>query len=198
MITRFYYSLNDLNTIATGKDTGCFYTINKGFFDFLSIVLPASAGRIADDEITTEFFQNYIWPRFYEETIDFIDVEHDPWEEVVKPMNKNEVLPQVQSKLVKIWSWLQESKQQYETLINLYTEQKDNLMKQLSSKATTLFNDTPQTADDVTTTGYITTATTATTTADAGTPMTRLKEIRDNLENLYGSWSNEFRKFINW
>ena len=60
-------------------------------------------------------------------------------------------------------------------------------MKQLGSKSTTLFNDTPQIGGDVTVDGYISNATTVNTTADVGTPMARLKEIRDNLENLYTS-----------
>lgn len=69
-------------------------------------------------------------------------------------------------------------------------------MDRLGSTATTLFNDTPQSGGDVTTSSYITNATTATTTADVGTPMARLKEIQDNLDNVYITWSNEFRKFI--
>lgn len=60
-------------------------------------------------------------------------------------------------------------------------------MKQLGSKSTTLFNDTPQIGGDVTADSYISSATTVSTTADVGTPMARIKEISDNLEDLYTS-----------
>ena len=98
--------------------------------------------------------------------------------------------------IAKIIGWMNESRKRYEVLINAYTTQETKLMDKLSSTAQTLFNDTPQSGGSFTTDNYVTNATQVTTSTDTTTPMARLKEISDNLENLYKSWSNEFRKFI--
>ena len=64
------------------------------------------------------------------------------------------------------------------------------------------FNDTPQNGglwNDDKHTSTITlvngkNSNDTTITTDSGTIMSRLKEIRDNLESLYDTWSNEFGK----
>lgn len=71
-----------------------------------------------------------------------------------------------------------------------------------SSDSQTGFNDTPQNGglwNDDKHTSTITlvngkNSNDTTVTADSGTIMSRLKEIRDNLESLYDTWSNEFGK----
>lgn len=190
MITRFYYTMAELYGATDNSPI-----TDIGFIQWFNAVLPATIGKATESDETTELFGNYIWPKFYECTIGYIDVEHDPWTAPVKP-TREEAITMLSPKCGVIWSWLQGSRKQYEYLIKLYKDEQSNLMKQLGSKSTTLFNDTPQTSDG--NDGFITNATTATTSADVGTPMARLKEIRDNIEDLYGSWSREFRKFIIW
>lgn len=190
MRTRFYYTLEEINVIFGGQPGG---VMQQGMFAFLNKVL----GRSDTDTVyTNELFKNYIWNRFYQHDVVYIDVEHDPWTEPVKPAAKSEVAAAIQGKMNMIYSWLYGSEKRYSTLITNYEEQKNRLMDKLTSKATTLFNDTPQDGGDVTADGYITNATTATTTSDVATPIARLKEIQNNLENLYEEWSKEFRKFV--
>ena len=182
MKTRFYFALNDSDELL--KYPFRAKMLNKTFKDWFkswSYDLPDSFDF---NSKTTTLFQDYIWPRFYNEIFFFVDVEHDPWTEPEEPVIGREISS---DKLGCIYSWLIESQERYGQLIDLYETEKNTLMKQLGSKSTTLFNDTPQSGGDVTVDGYITNATTATTTADVGTPMARLKEIRDNLESLYNS-----------
>lgn len=71
-----------------------------------------------------------------------------------------------------------------------------------SNRGTTRFNDTPQNGgywEDDKHSSTITAvegknSNDVTVITDSGTTMERLKEIRDNLENLYDTWSNEFGK----
>lgn len=71
-----------------------------------------------------------------------------------------------------------------------------------SNDSQTGFNDTPQNGglwNDDKHTSTITlvsgkNSNDTTITSDSGTIMSRLKEIRDNLESLYDTWSNEFGK----
>ena len=60
-------------------------------------------------------------------------------------------------------------------------------MNKISASSKTLFNDTPQNGGDFTTDNHTTNATQVTSESDVGTPIARLKEIRDNLESLYTS-----------
>lgn len=193
MKTRFYFSISDNDPLS--KYPYRAKTLSKTFKSwFTSWGYEFPNGFVFDAKVDT-LFEDYIWPRFYNETFFYVDVEHDPWTEPEEP-EFDDYAADAYNKLGCIYSWLLDSQERYGQLIDLYEAEKDDLMKQLGSKSTTLFNDTPQSGGDVTTSGYITNATTATTTADVGTPMARLKEIRDNLESLYNSWANEFRKFL--
>lgn len=87
--------------------------------------------------------------------------------------------------------------EKYEVLYNIYQDNKNTLMRQLSvvSNVVNKFNDTPQDSgnfedEDHTTNINITNGSTST---DDGTPMTRIDEIDRKLKNLFLRWSNEFR-----
>ena len=193
MKTRFYFTLSDYDPLTQYP----YYmnTVNKTFKDWFTDWGYEFPTNFVFNPVVDTLFQDFIWPRFYNEAFFYVDVEHDPWNEPEEP-DAVQQAQEMYKKLGCIYSWLVESQERYGKLIKLYEDQSDQLMKQLGSKSTTLFNDTPQIGGDVTVDGYISNATTVNTTADVGTPMARLKEIRDNLENLYTSWANEFRKFI--
>lgn len=193
MKTRFYFTLSDNDPLT--KYPYYMNTLDKTFkswFESWGYQFPANFDF--EPEVDT-LFRDYIWPRFYNEAFFYVDVQHGSWEQPEEP-DSDQQAPEKYKKLGCIYSWLIESQERFNTLISCYENSKAKLMDQLSSKSTTLFNDTPQSGGDVTTSSYITNATTATTAADVGTPMARLKEIQDNLNNLYNSWANEFRKFI--
>lgn len=192
MITRFYFRVRDILPI---DDEGSFAAVNANatWSDFFL------NNQYTDSTETTTLFQRYIWPRFFEEYCAYIDIEHSPWQEPFKPQPTDPEFLEIKDRILgRFWSWLEESRVKYEKLIRLYSANENKLLDQLSTTSTTLFNDTPQEAGDFVNDAHTTNATRVESTAEVGTPMARLKEIRDNIENLYGAWSNEFRKFIIW
>ena len=84
----------------------------------------------------------------------------------------------------------------YSTLIKLYTQNKNDLLKQISTTSTRVsrFNDTPQDegvfSSDEHTTNLTEDNTTAST--DKDSLIIRLAEIQNNFENLYKNWLEEF------
>lgn len=191
MKTRFYFALCDSDELL--KYPFRAKMLNKTFKDWFKTWSYDLPDNFNFDSKTTTLFQDYIWPKFYNEIFFFVDVEHDPWTEPEKPAINREISC---DKLGCIYSWLIESQERYGKLIDLYEAQQNNLMNKISASSKTLFNDTPQNGGDFTTDNHITNATQVTSESDVGTPIARLKEIRDNLESLYSSWANEFRKFI--
>lgn len=89
----------------------------------------------------------------------------------------------------------------YETLLDSYEGSKAKLMADVeaSTDNEVIFNDTPQTAGGIfKTTDYATnyTKTTSKTKAPMKTPIERLKDLQDNLQNLWKDWSNQFHKLF--
>lgn len=84
----------------------------------------------------------------------------------------------------------------YLTLIKLYTQNKNDLLKQISTTSSRVsrFNDTPQDegvfASDEHTTNL--TEDTQTASTDKDSLIIRLAEIQNNFENLYKNWLEEF------
>lgn len=92
------------------------------------------------------------------------------------------------------------TKDKYIYLLNLYGEQKSNLMNQLSTTVTVKsnhrVNDTPQNGglwtDDKHTSAYEEGGSTTTTGADPKTVMERINEIQENYKNVLKKWCKEF------
>lgn len=84
----------------------------------------------------------------------------------------------------------------YITLINLYTKNKDDLLKQITTTSSRVsrFNDTPQDEGVFTSDEHTTNLTQDTQTAstDKDSLIIRLSEIQNNFENLYKNWLEEF------
>ena len=193
MITRFYFSMSD-NDIQSKHPYNA-KTLNQTFKSWFTSWKYQFPNNFSFKPEVDSLFQDYIWPRFYNQAFFYFDVEHDPWIEPEEPKFVDYVAAS-SDKLGCIYAWLIESQERYGKLIELYQAEENKWLEKLGSESTTLFNDTPQSGGSVTTSDYVTNATTVNTTADVGTPMARVKEVRDNLESLYNSWANEFRKFI--
>lgn len=193
MITRFYFSMSD-NDIQSKHPYNA-KTLNQTFKSWFTAWKYQFPKNFSFKPEVDSLFQDYIWPRFYNQAFFYFDVEHDPWIEPEEP-KFNDYVAASSDKLGCIYAWLIESQERYGKLIELYKAEENKWLEKLGSESTTLFNDTPQSGGSVTTSDYVTNATTVNTTADVGTPMARVKEVRDNLESLYNSWANEFRKFI--
>ena len=92
------------------------------------------------------------------------------------------------------------TKDKYIYLLNLYEEQKGNLMNQLSTTVTVKsnhrVNDTPQNGglwtDDKHSSSYEEGGSTTTTGVDPKTVMERIAEIQDNYKSVIGKWCKEF------
>ena len=84
----------------------------------------------------------------------------------------------------------------YSTLINLYTQNKNDLLKQISTTSSRVsrFNDTPQDEGVFSSDKHTTNLTQdeQTTSTDKDSLIIRLAEIQNNFENLYKNWLEEF------
>lgn len=84
----------------------------------------------------------------------------------------------------------------YITLINLYTKNKDDLLKQITTTSSRVsrFNDTPQDEGVFTSDEHTTNLTQDEQTAstDKDSLIIRLSEIQNNFENLYKNWVDQF------
>ena len=193
MKTRFYFLISDGNELPKDPYSAKIQNISfKTWFSSWNYQFPTSFDFNAK---TNTLFQEYIWPRFYNEIFFYVDVEHDPWTEAEEPQFED-YAAEAYKKLGCIYSWLLDSQERYGQLIDLYDAEKDNLMKQLGSKSTTLFNDTPQSGGDVTTSDYITNATTATTTKRQMQKITTLLVPTVILRYLNSKFFTKFSKHI--
>lgn len=183
-INRYYYDLTDSAGIyAEEGDFSPFYAI-KNNFTFKDFITNAGGYIKADANIPTEvdtLFQDYIWPRFYDAVIGFVDMNPDATDEEIEAAQK---LDQ-KSIIGRIWSWMNSSAEKYVYLIRTYAAQESKLMDTVKSGSQMLFNDTPQAGGNFTTDNYVSTATKTSSETELKTPMARLKEIRDDKENLY-------------
>lgn len=74
----------------------------------------------------------------------------------------------------------------------MYAAEQDNLMKELTNRSVTLYNDTPQDGGDFTGDEHTTTATQVVSNVEHDTKINRLDEIRKKLVNLYAEWCSDF------
>ena len=148
-----------------------------------------------NDPKVFRLLNEYIWPEFYEEAVEVETIEVPDWANV----EDQDIQLSDETRLKtsgKFYVWLNQTYPKYKELIDLYESQKDDLLKQLKSSSKTLFNDTPQAGGDFTTDPYVTNATQVETSTDTATPIARLKEVQDNIDNYYKKWADEFEKFV--
>lgn len=197
---RHYYSMADILEIIQGNESDALYMISKdgGLFSFIKAVYEKAGRHYTFDEDTDEtkeLFKNYLWPDYYDMPFFFIDTSVMPWCADEEPTD-TEVVNESLDYFGRMYKWLHETKDRYTYLINAYKDQETKLLSQISSKSTTKFNDTPQDGGNFDTDNHLTNITAIETSADVATPIARLKEVKDNLRNLYSEWCNEFDQFI--
>lgn len=193
---RTYYTLDDIR-IEVGinpNDKGP-YTIGDMYFSvFLNNCLTKAGFKGKDaayaDETTETLkcFQNYIWPRFYQEAIIYVD--SDESEDFLEKFCR--------TKAGQIMSWWNASSEKYVMLIRNLDTNKAKLLDDVKSSSIARFNDTPQNSGDFSDDNHTSNITKTESSSNVGTMMQRLNEIEDNIKQLYMDWSNEFRKFIIW
>ena len=193
---RTYYTLDDIRkSLELYKNyNGPFsmLTASSGFISFMNKCLLYSnyseiEGTVEDAQ-GYECFVNYIWPRFYQEAVIYVDSDED--EDFVKKFSR--------TKVGQIFAWWKSSMEKYTMLIQNLEANKKKLLDDVKSSSTSRFNDTPQNSGDFSDDAHTSTVTKTENSSNVGTMMQRLNEIEDNIKQLYMDWSNEFRKFIIW
>ena len=189
---RTYYTLDDISKALEITGEGPYAIGNRSLSSFLNSCLSKVNFYVAPDFTeTTESvncFQLYIWPRFYQEAIIYVD--SDESESFVEKFCR--------TKVGQIMSWWQSSSEKYSLLIQNLEANKAKLLDDVKSSSVARFNDTPQNSGDFSDDNHTSNITTTTSSSNVGTMMARLNEIEDNIKQLYIDWSNEFRKFIIW
>lgn len=103
--------------------------------------------------------------------------------------------------IVKFLNEYENTKSYFETLINAYETAIPNLMADIQAETTNevVFNDTPQVEGGIfKTDSYATTYTKTGSISKSPmkTPIERLKDIQDNLRNLWKDWTNSMAKLF--
>lgn len=192
---RTYYTLEDIRKAVGGSYSsgeGPYSMNSKYLSTFLNDCLEKSGFSLltsfAETDESTECFRNYIWSRFYQEAIIYVDSDED--EDFVEKFSR--------TKIGQIFAWWISSTEKYSMLIQNLTANKSKLLDDVKSASTSRFNDTPQNSGDFSDDNHTSNITTTENSSNVGTMMQRLNEIEDNIKQLYLDWSNEFRKFIIW
>lgn len=224
MISRFYYSLTAeqkevvslyaLNEFGMRmSDSGIIHTFNRYFpiakeygINWLIGQLTSTGTGEEDTDITKKLLE-HIWLNLYDKNVGYVDVVHPRWENPSKPFSGEAYINMRQELGNSIWSIYIDTKERYETLINMYNSELEGLLDGVRTvtdgDGTVRFNDTPQNtptaggyAEDNYSTNVTTNKNTVTVTSDINTKMARIDEIYRLLKNLYADWAFEFNKLI--
>lgn len=190
---RTYYTLDDIRkAVNLSPDFKGPYAMQDSFLSgFLNDCLKKVGYNTTIFTETTESnncFRNYIWPRFYQEVIVYVDSDE----------NEDFVEKFCRTKVGQIMSWWISSSDKYILLIQNLENNKAKLLDDVKSSSIARFNDTPQNSGDFSDDNHTSNITKTESSSNVGTMMQRLNEIEDNIKQLYIDWSDEFRKFIIW
>ena len=189
---RTYYTLDDIRKALEITGEGPYTIASRTLSSFLNSCLSkvnfVTAPYFTETSESANCFQLYIWTRFYQEAIIYVD--SDESEDFVEKFCR--------TKVGQIMSWWQSSSEKYVMLIQNLENNKSKLLDDVKSSSVARFNDTPQNSGDFSDDQHTSTATKTENSSNVGTMMARLNEIEDNIKQLYIDWSNEFRKFIIW
>ena len=189
---RTYYTLDDIRKALKITGEGPYAIASKSLSSFLNSCLSkvnfSAAPTFSETVETLTCFSKYIWPRFYQEVIVYVD--SDETEDFIEKFCR--------TKVGQIFAWWTSSSDKYKLLIQNFENNKAKLLDDVKSSSVARFNDTPQNSGDFSDDNHTSNITTTTSSSNVGTMMQRLNEIEDNIKQLYIDWSNEFRKFIIW
>ena len=179
---RTYYTLDDIRksiggSYLTGEGP---YSMNlKAFSTFINdclnkvnFTLFSKFTETAESQIC---FREYIWPRFYQEAIIYVD--SDESEDFLEKFCR--------TKVGQILSWWTSSSEKYSLLIQNLNNNKAKLLDDVKSSSVARFNDTPQNSGDFSDDNHTSNITKTESSSNVGTMMQRLNEIEDNIKQLY-------------
>ena len=179
---RTYYTLDDIRKVLGGTyaaSEGPYSMFSKSFSGFLNDCLGkaglATRSAILEGTEATTCFRDYIWPRFYQEVIVYVDSDED--EDFLEKFCR--------TKVGQIMAWWQSSSEKYSMLIQNFENNKAKLLDDVKSSSVARFNDTPQNSGDFSDDNHTSTVNKTENSSNVGTMMQRLNEIEDNIKQLY-------------
>lgn len=140
-----------------------------------------------------------LWVKVLDEFLDHIIIID---EKSIDELDNATCVGIAQEFIKKFYTTYQQNKDYYETLINLYDDNKSKLMDKVKSTTDNKvkFNDTPQMDNVPTFVGdnYMTnyTHSEGTNESDIAPVMTRLREIQEDFKNVWNDWIYEFRRLF--
>lgn len=169
IISQFNSTIDIINQLST-------------MFDMYSkISNTAYANVSANAPIIGTLMRDYVYPQYYNKAVGYYD-DDNRYEEVINTIGS-------------IMPWLEATTEKYAVLIGNLNDAKAHLLDNI--KSISKFNDTPQGEGDYSDDGHNTTVTINET--QGASLMARLKEIENNLTELYRQWSYEFgQTFVIW
>ena len=176
---RTYYTLDDIRKALEITGEGPYAIGSRSLSTFLNACLNkvnfTAAPYFNDTVESVKCFQSYIWPRFYQEVVVYVDF--DETEDFVEKFCR--------TKVGQILAWWQSSIDKYSLLIQNLEANKAKLLDDVKSSSVARFNDTPQNSGDFSDDQHTSNITTTTSSSNVGTMMQRLNEIEDNIKQLY-------------
>ena len=132
---------------------------------------------------------SYISPRYWYRTI---YAYNETIEDGITTANEVDKLTEWEGRF---YSWLLASQDRFKILLDAYETKKTTLLESIKRNQVTKTNETPQNGgafeDDSHENLYVKNEVQD----ESGTPAQRLKDIEDNISDLYQDWSDEFEKF---
>jgi len=138
----------------------------------------------------------YIAPRFYNQVIySYISIEDENGSKVYS--DQDEIATGWEGR---VFSWLMSSYERYKALLDAYATKKETLLEDINTSTEQRTNETPQpnNAGDYEDLNYENLYVRANSRSSGGTPAQRLKDIEDNISNVYKNWADEFKQFIGY
>ena len=197
MKTRFYYNAAELLALTEIM----YYDLHSvdissegiiGFQTFCNALSSSTQTLVQDDaKYSKEVFSKFVWPIIWDMPIAYLDVEHDPYEEVEKPVpwysyDVSLLFVPIKQKLFgRIVKWYNESVEKYLLPLQLYSANESGLMDDVVSSTISKFNDTPQNSDNnFASDNHVSNITSTTTSNAVATKIARIEEIRALKRNL--------------
>lgn len=179
---RTYYTLDDIRKALGGNyasGEGPYAIGSKSLSTFLNDCLEKVGFSLltafTETDESRTCFNNYIWPRFYQEVVVYTD--SDETEDLVKKFAR--------TKVGQIMAWWTSSSYKYKLLIQNLNNNKQKLLDDVKSSSVARFNDTPQNSGDFSDDQHTSTISKTENSSNVGTMMQRLNEIEDNIKQLY-------------
>lgn len=145
--------------------------------------------RPATDETTKELF-HLLWLRYQKSIIGYIDVYYDHGELVSTEMNDIEAL---YDKINYIYLT---TKDRYMLLLDMYKQNKANLLKAVTTAVTVRFNDTPQDGGDWGDDKHSTTIQSEEQSSDYMPLMERIASVENRYHSLMHRWVLQFEPVL--